>query len=125
MKKPIFYILIFVVVTFSFSSFAKRPYFAYPDEITVNDIKYSATYSESLFFHKAYIEAHDIKSNELLWKKKIYSTFLNPFVEHDNQFVMIKKVSCENGTLIILNENKFKYLLDLKTKKLKKDRTTR
>ena len=117
--------MIFVVVSCSFSSFAKRPYFDYPDEITFNDIKYSATYSESMFFHKAYIEAHDIKTNELLWKKKIYSTFLNPFVEHDNQFVMIKKVSCVNGNLIILNENEVKYLLNLKTHKLKKDRTTR
>ena len=120
MKKVIFYILIFVA--FSYSSFAKRPYFDYPDKISVNGMNYSATYTESFFFHKAYIEAHDIKSNELIWKKKIYSTFLNPFVEHDNQFVMIKKVAFVNGNLIIVNEKDGKYLLNLKTHKLKKAR---
>ena len=84
---------------------------------------YKPAYSESFFFHKAYIVACDSTENKMKWKKKIYSTFLNPFVEHDVQFIMIKKVQYENGILVIENENDIKYFINLETLDIKKWRT--
>lgn len=121
MKKSVFIILVVIILNCPIYSLAKRIAVDYPDEVIVDGIKYGATYSEHLFSYKAYIEARDVKSNEVMWKKKIYSIFLSPLKEHDNQFVMIKKVSYENGSLVIVNEKDEKYLVNLETLEISKD----
>jgi hypothetical protein len=120
MKKLIIFILSIIVLSYPMPSFAKRVHVEYPDTITVNGVVYQPAYSESFFFHKAYIVACDPTANKMKWKKKIYSTFLNPLVEHDVQFIMIKKVQYENGILVIENENDVKYFMNLETLDIKK-----
>ena len=120
MKKFVIYLLLMLVFVFPASVFAKRMYVEYPDEIKVDGVIYKATYSESFFFHKAFIEAYDSRTNDMLWKKMIYSTFMNPLVEHDVQWVLIKKVVYENEKLIIENEDKIRYFIELETLKVKK-----
>jgi len=121
MKKNVFFILAVIILHCPIYSFAKRIPVDYQDEIIVGGIKYGATYSEDLFSYKAYIEARDVESNEVMWKRKVYSIFLSPLKEHDIQFVMIKKVSYENGSLVVVNEKDEKYLVNLETLEIRKD----
>jgi hypothetical protein len=101
-------------------TYAKRAYIEYPDKITIENIEYKASYEMGKLLQKAYIEARNIESDELMWKIKIYQIILNPVKEHDVQWVMITEVKEENGKLIISNEKKEKFSLDLKTLKIKK-----
>jgi len=123
MKKSVFFILAVIILNCPIYSLAKRIAVDYPDEVIVDGIKYGATYSEHLFSYEAYIEARDVKSDEVMWKKKIYSIFLSPLKEHDIQFVMIKKVSYENGSLVVVNEKDDRYLVNLETLEIRKDST--
>jgi hypothetical protein len=120
MNKLIIIILSIIVLSCPITSFAKRVLVEYPDTISVEGVIYKPFYSESFFFHNAYIVAYDCAANKMIWEKKIYSTFLNPLVEHDVQFIMIKKVQYENGILVIENEEDVKYFMNLETLDIKK-----
>jgi hypothetical protein len=92
----------------------------YPDSVISEGIKYEATYKDGFCLYKAYIEAIDLITKKVIWKKKIYQILMNPIIEHDVQWVEIKKVELKNGHLIIENENGKRYQLNLKNQKLKK-----
>jgi len=55
----------------------------------------------------------------LLWTKRIYKVIYNPFLEKDVQDVFIKKLMMKKGVLIIINEDKKYFSLDLDKKKVK------
>lgn len=114
MYKIIISILSIVVLSYPIPLLAKRVIIDYPDTITVDGIVYKPAYSESIFLHKVYVEAFDSKDNKVIWKRKLYSTFLNPFIEHDAQFIMIKKIQLKNDTLVIENEKNISYFINLK-----------
>jgi hypothetical protein len=59
------------------------------------------------------IEAWDIKSHTLLWRKKVYHTLWIPFLEEDNQWVFIKNmtVGSSGSKLIIVNEAGRRYVV--------------
>jgi hypothetical protein len=67
------------------------------------------------------VEAWEIKSQEMLWTKKVYSTLKIPFQEKDTQWVFISKLTQNSKTneLLIENERGRKYILDVVTKKVR------
>jgi hypothetical protein len=123
LKKKIFQTAIILVLLTSSMSLSKRAFFDYPDSVISEGIKYEATYKDGFCFYKAYIEAIDLTTKKVIWKKKIYQILMNPIMEHDVQWVEIKKVELKNGHLIIENEKGKIYQLNLKNQKLKKLKT--
>jgi uncharacterized GH25 family protein len=120
MKKIIVYTFV-ALLSFVSIATAKRVYVEYPDSVISNGIEYKATYDEGWLFHDVFIEAIDTKSKARIWKKKIYSTLMNPILEHDVQFVVITSVVLKDGKLFIENEKNSHYILDTKTQKLVKE----
>ncbi len=112
MKLIIFCTLLLIVIVPTITA-AKRIYIEHPDNITINDIKYQAAYEDGLFFHTAFVKATNIKTKETIWKKKIYSTLMNPVMEHDVQWVMIKRIEFKNDLLLIENEENKQFLLKI------------
>ena len=109
------------LLSFVTIAMAKRVYVKYPDSAISNGIEYKATYDEGWLFNDVFIEAIDTSSSARIWKKKIYSTLLNPILEHDVQFVEITSVVLKDEKLFIENEKKVHYILDIKTLKLVKE----
>jgi hypothetical protein len=117
--KKIILLLSLALLTLQAPLFAKRAYIEYPDKITIENVEYKATYEFGNLLQKAYIEARNIETEEILWKKEIYKIILNPVLEQDVQWVMITEVKEKNGKLIISNEKKI-FSLDLATLEVKK-----
>lgn len=120
MKKQIILLLSLALFTMQTPLSAKRAYIEYPDKIIIENIEYKATYEMGSLLQKAYIEAKSIETGKILWKTKIYQIILNPVMEQDVQWVMITEIKEKGGELIISNEKKEKYSLDLKILKVKK-----
>jgi len=68
----------------------------------------------------AYVEAWDVATGKRLWKKTVFTTWLNPFVEHCIQSVFIRDMRVEDGYLVFVSEKEKSYFLDLKTKRVRK-----
>ena len=66
-----------------------------------------------------FIEARDLKSGKLIWSRQIYSVKYDPDLEGDVQDVYIKKIKVKGNSLIITNERKSEYQLNLKTLHIK------
>jgi hypothetical protein len=120
MKKIIILLLFALLALHTPLLFAKRAYIEYPDKISIGAIEYKASYAYSLLAQKTYIEAKNINTKETLWKKEIYKIVLNPRLERDVQLIMITEIKEKGNKLLIYNEKKEKYSLDLKTLKVKK-----
>jgi hypothetical protein len=70
-----------------------------------------------------YVLAHDANTGEVLWKKTIFRVWICPLLEHDVQWVFIKEMRFKNGQLIVVNERKKTYSLDLKTRIVRRIRS--
>ena len=71
----------------------------------------------------AYIEAWDVATGKRLWKKTVFTTWINPIKEHCIQWVFINAMRRDDGHLIISSEKGKSYSLDLKTKSVRKAMT--
>ncbi|MFH1692237.1 MAG: hypothetical protein ABIC68_06730 [Candidatus Omnitrophota bacterium] len=120
MKTKIFCILLLTLFVFPSLLFAKRASIEYPNKIIIKNIEYIASYETGNLFQKAYIEAKNIETDEIIWKKEIYQIPLNPIMEQDIQWVMITKIEMKDNKLLISNENEQNYLLDLETLEIEK-----
>ena len=65
------------------------------------------------------IEARKVGSGELLWRRQIYVVKYDPDLEGDVQDVYIKNIKVKLNSLIITNERKSEYQLNLKTLQVK------
>ena len=65
------------------------------------------------------IEARKVGSDELLWRRQIYVVKYDPDLEGDVQDVYIKNLKVKGNSLIIINERKSEYQLNLKTLHIK------
>ena len=101
-------------------AYAKRANIEYPDKVTIGIIEYEANYEYSNKAQIAYIEAKNINTKVILWRKSIYEVLLNPRLEQDVQWVMITEIKEKSNKLLIHNEKKEIYSLDLKTLIVKK-----
>src|SRR6266496_4114060 len=65
---------------------------------------------------RAYIEAWDVQTNKKLWDLTVFTNRIDPTLEEDVQWVFIKTLSIQDGTLIVTSERGETYRVDLKTK---------
>ncbi|TFF90385.1 MAG: hypothetical protein EU548_03265 [Promethearchaeota archaeon] len=79
------------------------------------NIKYSAPWSKI-----GYIEARDVKTDKKLWELKVYEIEYNPNLERDAQEKYITSLTLNSGMLEVKTEFNEKYLINLKTKEIKK-----
>ncbi len=68
----------------------------------------------------AWVEAWDAATGKKLWQRKIFRKCLIPLLEPDVQWVFIKRMWREDNRLMLVDERKRTYSLDLKTRKVKR-----
>lgn len=79
--------------------------------IIIENIKYSSSMNE--------IIATDTLTQNILWKKEIYKVIYDEKMEKDVQDVFIDSISLKGNLLIIRNEKKEFYSLNIETKEVK------
>ena len=87
--------------------------------VTVRNIEYLAPHRNGTHKQMGFIEARDLKSGKLIWSRQIYSVKYDPDLEGDVQDVYIKNLKVKGNSLIITNERKSEYQLNLKTLHIK------
>jgi outer membrane protein assembly factor BamB len=65
--------------------------------------------------HIGHVQAFDLSSGRELWETTVYHVPINPLVEEDVQWVFISEMQVQDGKLVIMNERRKTYRLDLKT----------
>ena len=86
--------------------------------VQVGSIEYSAPHGKSQN-QMGCIEARKVGSGELLWIRQVYVVKYDPDLEGDVQDVYIKSFKVKGNSLIIINERKSEYQLNLKTLQVK------
>ena len=87
--------------------------------LTVGNIEYSTPHRNGSHKQMGFIEARDLKSSGLIWSRQVYVVKYDPDLEGDVQDVYIKKIKVKGNSLIITNERKSEYQLNLKTLHIK------
>lgn len=65
-----------------------------------------------------FVVATNTRSHQELWRVRVYSVAINPFLERDVQDVFITSLAVEDGSLIITNERGARFVLNLATRKV-------
>ena len=107
------YLVTLLSIWFS-ASYAKR---ALPQE--VKPIMHKGIECRAPHDYMGCIEAWDIKSKEIIWRKQVYVIKHVIGVERDVQDVFIKSMRLSDNFLVIINEKGFEYTLDLKSLEVK------
>lgn len=68
-----------------------------------------------------YVVATDTRTSTQLWRIKIFRTHIKPWIEEDNQWVFITKLTLKGNTLVIRDEKNRCYGLNLATKRVKNE----
>ncbi len=92
---------------------AKRTAPAKVEPVIHQGIRYIAPNDDG---RRAYIEAWDVRTNKRLWDLTIFTNRIDPKLEEDVQWVFIRTLSVQDGTLIVTSEGSETYRVDLKTK---------
>jgi len=92
---------------------AKRTAPAKVEPVIHQGIRYIAPNDDG---RRAYIEARDVRTNKRLWDLTIFTNRIDPKLEEDVQWVFIRTLSVQDGTLIVTSEGSETYRVDLKTK---------
>ena len=113
MKRLMVLLAVFSVLSVS-TAHAKRAAPAKVPPVTVGQIEYRAPTSQM-----GCCEAWDTKSNEMIWRRQIYVVKYTVGIERDIQDVFITSLRLKDNTLIVSNERKSEYELDLDTLQVK------
>ena len=117
--KTIFVILISISLPFSVLSSRVEPKNVEP--VVYKGIKFSAPHwgkTENRDQNGGYIEAWDIKRNELLWELKVYGIHYVRGLEGDVQDIFITSLKVEEEKLIVTNERDDTFIIDINTKEI-------
>src|SRR5438874_4244935 len=108
-------LVIFVAVALLLPSLvlAKRVAPAKVEPVIYQGVRYIAPNDDG---HRAYIEARDVQTNKKLWDLTILVNRIDPKLEEDVQWVFIKALRVQDGTLIVTPERGKTYRVDLKTR---------
>ena len=117
MMKLIVFSIILVMLGIS-ESVAKRAVPSIVIPVQVGSIEYSAPHGK-LQNQMGCIEARNVGSGELLWRRQVYVVKYDPDLEGDVQDVYIKNIKIKGDSLMITNERKSEYQLNLKTLHIK------
>lgn len=115
MKKYCTFLILIVILLCDNNCLAKKIAPKKVKPLIYNQIKFI-----TLHENMGYVQAGDLNSGKLLWKKKIYDVQINPHFEPDMQRVFIKELSLVNGKIIVVNELDDKYELDPKNNDVQK-----
>ena len=85
--------------------------------VVYQGVKYAAPNASG---REGMVEARDEKTDKKLWDAVIYKVKIDPNLEEDVQWVFITKLERRDDKLLVTNEKNEKYLLDLKTHKVKR-----
>ena len=99
-------------------SVAKRAVPSIVIPVQVGSIEYSAPHGK-LQNQMGCIEARNVGSGELLWRRQVYVVKYDPDLEGDVQDVYIKNIKIKGDSLMITNERKSEYQLNLNTLQVK------
>ena len=86
--------------------------------VKIGNIEYSVPHGKSQS-QMGCIEARDGRTGELLWIRQVYVVKYDLELEGDVQDVYIKNIKIKGNSLIITNERKSEYKLNLKTLQVK------
>src|SRR5947208_2415157 len=108
-------------LTVVLSAMAFLPYFALAkrsapprvEPVIHDSIRYVAPNDDG---RRAYIEAWDVQTNKKLWDLTIFVNRIDPKLEEDVQWVFIKALRAQDGTLTVTPERGKTYRVDLKTR---------
>ncbi|MDA7936797.1 hypothetical protein N9B79_00320 [bacterium] len=110
-----FVIILAVLAVLSVSTVhAKRGAPAKVPPVTVGEIEYRAPTSQM-----GCVEAWDTGSDEMIWRRQIYVVKYTVGLERDIQDVFITALALNDKTLVLSNERKSEYELDLDTLEVK------
>jgi hypothetical protein len=70
----------------------------------------------------AFVVATDVRTGTVLWKVKIFHTRIKPWIEEDNQWIFISELRMAGNTLFIRNEKARCFSLDVRSKRVKKEK---
>ncbi|SMF68785.1 hypothetical protein SAMN02745866_04339 [Alteromonadaceae bacterium Bs31] len=114
-----------LVLFIGYQCYAKRPLPADVRPLIYKGVMYTAPHWASENNSKrngGYVLATEVETGNQMWRKRVYSTWYNPFLEEDVQDVFIVSIELagEGDSLIITNEKGNEYRLKLKSLKVKK-----
>jgi len=95
-------------------AFAKRSAPEIIKPIQSGEIEFRAPHSQAGF-----IEAWNLKRDELIWRRQIYVVKYTAGLERDVQDVFIQSVELKDNTLLVKNERKSEYQLNLDSLEVK------
>jgi hypothetical protein len=79
------------------------------------------TYSAAADSRGGYVIATETSTGKELWRTKIFSVHMKPWMEVDVQWVFITDLKLDANALLIRDEKSRCYRLDLDKKRVKKD----
>ncbi|MEZ5594412.1 MAG: hypothetical protein R3F53_28475 [Gammaproteobacteria bacterium] len=120
--RSIFFIL---AITSSISVSAKRLPPAEVEPVVYAGVRYSVPhwgFENDAKQNGGYVLATEIKTNKILWRKRIYKISYKPAMTKDVQDVFITSLEIlqNENSLLITNEKNSKYKLNLETLKVEK-----
>ncbi len=92
------------------AAFAKRSPPVKVDPVRQGAVEYRVPHDQM-----GCVEAWDVSTDRLIWRKQVYVVRYDVVLEKDVQDVFITLVTPTKGTLVIKNENHSEYVLDLDT----------
>jgi hypothetical protein len=88
--------------------------------VTLGEVKYSVSYSTGAPRPAGgYVEASDAKTGKKLWELQIYAVQYKPNLERDVQDVFISSLAAKDGKLIVENERRARFEVDVERKTVK------
>ncbi|HEU5236384.1 MAG TPA: hypothetical protein VFU37_04535 [Pyrinomonadaceae bacterium] len=107
---------LFLTMLLPYPMAAKRTAPPKVEPVVHDGIRYVAPNDDG---RRAYIEAWVIRTNKKLWDLTVFINSVDPKLEEDVQWVFIKALSVEDGTLLVTAERGRRYQVDLETKAIK------
>lgn len=116
---------IMFMLAFSIVALAKRDAPVEVQAVTYQGIVYSVPhfgFQNGSNQNGGFVKAVNENSNEVMWVKRIYKIWYNPFKEQDAQdvFITSMQLSSDYKHLIITNERNEMYSLNIGTRKVKR-----
>jgi hypothetical protein len=105
-----------VFICGSFVSSAKRRPPATIKPIQISGVEYRAP---NKIDSEGIVEAWDVQTDKLLWKKKIYFSFKMPLAEDQGNFMVSMTNGPASDELTIINERGGEYILNTTSKKVR------
>src|SRR4029077_4630751 len=83
------------------------------DPVIYESIRYVAPNDDG---RRGYIEAWNVGTNKKLWELTLFTNPIDPNLEEDVQWVFIKMLNIQDGTLMVASESGQTYQVDVNTK---------